>query len=59
MHFWDVNRPFKNCVKKIRNEDVKKYLQAEVGLNFLVLMSSPRIVIGDPRIKNMDSLLRR
>jgi hypothetical protein len=28
-------------------------------LNFLFIMSSPRIVIGDPQIKNIDSLLRR
>jgi hypothetical protein len=30
------NRPSKNCVKKIRNEDVKKNLRVAVGLNFLV-----------------------
>jgi hypothetical protein len=52
------NWPSKNCVKKIRNGDVKKNLRVAAGLNFLVVMSSPRIVIGDPKIKNRDSLLR-
>jgi len=29
-------RPSKNCVKKIRNEEVKKNLRVVAGLNFLV-----------------------
>jgi len=31
-----VERHSKNCVKKIRNEDVKKNLWVAAGLNFLV-----------------------
>jgi hypothetical protein len=33
-------------IKKIKNGDVKKNLWVSVGLNFLVLMSSPKSVVG-------------
>jgi hypothetical protein len=50
-----LERPSKNCVNTIRNGDVKKNLWVGVGLKFLVLMSSPKSVVGDPEPKGMDS----
>jgi hypothetical protein len=43
-----LNWPSKNCVKKIRNEDVRKNLRVAVEFKFFVVMSSPKSVVGDP-----------
>ena len=47
-----LNWPSKNCVKKIRNEDVRKNLRVAVEFKFFVVMSSPKSVVGiHPRHK--------
>ncbi len=48
-----------DCLKKIGNEDVKKKFAGCDWTSCPVVMSSLRIVIVNPGIKNMDSLLRR
>jgi hypothetical protein len=42
-------------IAKINSGSVRKRFGVAVGLNILVLMSSPKSVVGDPGRKSMDS----
>ena len=47
----DLNGLPKIALRKSETRTVKKKLRVAVGLNFLLVLSSPKSVVGDPEVK--------